>query len=108
MQPSQIAASVPRTNRVVAMGLLKGFCQGFIFSINGTAIKPSGRAAISPMPNNLLGTTRSISKVGKRNHSGSISNGVTNGFAASPIGVGSKIDNPIMQLNVPRITTGNV
>ena len=32
----------------------------------------------------------------------------TNGFAASPIGVGSKIDNPIMQLNVPRITTGNV
>ena len=52
MQPSQIAASVPRTNRVVAMGLLKGFCQGFIFSIKGTAIKPRGRAAICPMPNN--------------------------------------------------------
>ena len=51
MQPSQIAASVPRTNRVVAMGLLNGFCQGFIFSIKGTAIKPRGRAAICPMPN---------------------------------------------------------
>jgi hypothetical protein len=45
-------------------------------------------------------------KVGKKYHSGKISNGVLNGSAGSPICVGAITANPIQQANVPKIQTG--
>jgi hypothetical protein len=53
------------------------------FSINGTVINPNGTAAIARTPNNLLGNTRNKLNVGKKYHSGKISNGVLNGSAGS-------------------------
>jgi hypothetical protein len=45
-------------------------------------INPNGTAAIARTPNNLLGNTRNKLNVGKKYHSGKISNGVLNGSAA--------------------------
>jgi hypothetical protein len=53
--------------------------------MNGTVSNPAGTAAIERTPNNLLGKTRNKLNVGKKYHSGKISNGVANGFAGSPI-----------------------
>jgi hypothetical protein len=52
------------------------------FSINGTVINPAGTAAIEHLI--LLGNTRNKLNVGKKYHSGKISNGVLNGSAGSP------------------------
>jgi hypothetical protein len=51
--------------------------------MNGTVSNPAGTAAIERTPNNLLGKTRNKLNVGKKYHSGKISNGVANGFAGS-------------------------
>ena len=52
-------------------------------------IKPNGTAAIANTPNNLFGNTRNKLNVGKKYHSGKISNGVLNGSAGSPNCVGA-------------------
>jgi hypothetical protein len=57
-------------------------------------INPNGTAAIARTPNNLLGNTRNKLNVGKKYHSGKISNGVLNGSAGSPNCVGARTDNP--------------
>ena len=79
-----------------------------IFSINGTVKRPAGTAAIANTPSNLLGKTRNKLNVGKKYHSGRISNGVANGSAFSPSADGSKTAKPIKIANVPRITTGKI
>ena len=106
--PSHMLTSVPIKNIVVATGLRKGFWNLFIFSINGTIIKPAGTDAIDSTPINLLGITRNKLKVGKKYHSGKISNGVANGFAGSPMAEGSRTDSPTSHAIVPKITTGNI
>jgi hypothetical protein len=52
--------------------------------------------------------TRNKLNVGKKYHSGKISNGVANGSARSPKAEGSNTAKPIRIANVPRITTGNI
>jgi hypothetical protein len=79
----------------------------FTFSINGTVIKPNGTAAIANTPSNLLGNTRKLN-VGKKYHSGKISNGVLNGSAGSPICVGARTDKPTQHANIPSIVTGKM
>lgn len=75
--------------------------------MNGTVIKPNGTAAIAKTPNNLLGNTRNKLNVGKKYHSGKISNGVLKGSAGSPNCVGASTDNPTTQVNIPNIVIGN-
>ena len=70
-------------------------------------INPNGTAAIANTPNNLLGNTRNKLNVGKKYHSGKISNGVLNGSAGSPIWVGAKTANPTTHESVPNIVKGN-
>ena len=55
-------------------------------SKNGTVIKPTGTAAMDKTPNNLFGMTLNALKVGKKYHSGKISNGVANGSPARRAG----------------------
>ena len=74
--------------------------------MKGIVIKPKGTDAIASTPNNLFGNTRNKLKVGKKYHSGKISNGVLNGSAGSPNWVGAITANPIQQANVPKIHTG--
>lgn len=76
--------------------------------MNGTVTKPTGTAAIANTPNSLFGNTRNKLNVGKKYHSGKISNGVAKGFAFSPKLEGSNIERPIKQANVPKITTGKI
>ena len=83
--PNQTANIKPRIKTKLAIGRRNGFWNLFTFSINGTVISPAGTAAIAKTPNNLLGKTRNKLKVGKKYHSGKISNGVLNGSAGSPI-----------------------
>jgi len=71
-------------NTKLAIGRRNGFWNLFTFSINGTVINPAGTAAIANTPNNLLGKTRNKLNVGKKYHSGKISNGVLKGSAGSP------------------------
>lgn len=66
-----------------------------------------GTEPIDNTPINLLGITLNKLKVGKKYHSGKISNGVANGSAFSPMVEGSKMANPTMQPIVPKMTTGN-
>ena len=99
---------VPIKNTSDARGRLKGFWNLLTFSIKGTVIKPSGTAAIEKTPSNLFGITRSKLNVGKKYHSGKISNGVAKGSAGSPNGVGSSTPKPIQQEIVPRIQTGKM
>ena len=80
----------------------------FTFSKNGTVIRQIGTAAIDPTPINLFGITRNKLNVGKKYHSGKISNGVANGSAFSPNGVGSKTPRPIQHEIVPKIHTGKM
>jgi hypothetical protein len=68
---------------------------------------PAGTAAIERTPNNLLGKTRNKLNVGKKYHSGKISNGVANGFG-SPNPDGSNTESPITHANVPKITIGKM
>jgi hypothetical protein len=56
----------------------------------------------------LFGITRNKLNVGKKYHSGKISNGVANGSAFSPKGVGSKTPKPIQHEIVPKIQTGKI
>ena len=106
--PIQIAKTNPTKNTVIATGRRNGFWNLFTFSINGTVNKPAGTAAIDKTPNNLLGNTRNILNVGKKYHSGKISNGVAKGFAGSPKLDGSKTAKPITHAKVPKIQTGKI
>ena len=106
--PNQKATKVPNKNTNEATGRLNGFWNLLTFSINGTVIKPIGTAAIDNTPKSLLGITRNKLNVGKKYHSGKISNGVAKGSARSPRAVGSKTAKPIQQANVPKIQTGNI
>ena len=58
-------------------------------------IKPTGTAAIANTPSNLFGKIRNKLKVGKKYHSGKISNGVANGSAGSPVAYGSTTQNQL-------------
>merc|ERR1711907_8921 len=86
--PNQIAKTVPKRKTAIATGRRNGFWNLFTFSKNGTVAKPNGTAAIAAIPNNLFGKIRKMLKVGKRYHSGKISNGVANGSAGSPTAYG--------------------
>ena len=57
---------------------------------------------------NLDDKIRSKLKVGKKYHSGKISNGVANGFASTPKLIGDTVDIPAIQEHTPRITIGNI
>ena len=57
---------------------------------------------------NLDGKMRNRLKVGKKYHSGRISNGVAKGFALIPKLTGDTVDNPAIQEHTPRITIGNM
>lgn len=104
--PNQTAVIKPTIKTKLAIGRRNGFWNLLTFSINGTVIKPRGTAAIANTPNNLLGKTRNKLNVGKKYHSGKISNGVLNGSAGSPNCVGAITANPIQHANVPKIQTG--
>ena len=95
-------------NTVVAIGLLKGFWNLLMLSIKGIVINPAGTEAIDKTPINFIGITLNKLKVGKKYHSGKISNGVANGFAASPNPIGSSTASPTLHAIVPSITTGNI
>ena len=60
------------------------------------------------LPNKLLGNTRNKLNVGKKYHSGKISNGVLNGSAGSPNGVGDNTANPAIHENKPNIVRGKI
>merc|ERR1740127_240353 len=64
--------------------------------------------ALRVMPNNLFGMTLNALKVGKKYHSGKISNGVANGSAGSPNAVGSITAKEMDNAMVPKITTGKM
>ena len=104
--PNHNAKKNPKMNTKLAIGRRNGFWNLLTFSINGTVIKPAGTAAIAKTPNNLLGKTLNKLNVGKKYHSGKISNGVLKGSAGSPNWVGAITPNPIQQANVPKIQTG--
>ena len=106
--PNQNAINVPKMNTNEATGRLNGFWNLFTFSKKGTVISPIGTAAIEITPKSLLGITRNKLNVGKKYHSGKISNGVANGSAFSPNGVGSKTPKPIQHAIVPKIQTGKI
>jgi hypothetical protein len=92
--PNQTATKNPKIKAKLAIGRRNGFWNLFTFSINGTVINPNGTEAIAKTPNNLFGNTRNKLNVGKKYHSGKISNGVLNGSAGSPNCVGANTDNP--------------
>ena len=98
----------PKIKTKLAIGRRNGFWNLFTFSINGTVINPSGTAAIAKTPNNLLGNTRNKLNVGKKYHSGRISNGVLNGSAGSPNGVGANTAKPAIHENKPNIVRGKI
>ena len=83
--PNHTAVKKPKINDKLAIGRRNGFWNLLTFSINGIVISPAGTAAIANTPNNLFGNTRNKLNVGKKYHSGKISNGVLNGSAGSPI-----------------------
>ena len=60
------------------------------------------------MPINLSDKIRNKLKVGKRYHSGRISEGVAKGFADELIFKGSVIVKPNIQDLIPKITIGNM
>jgi hypothetical protein len=95
-----------KINAKLAIGRRNGFWNLLTFSINGTVINPNGTEAIAKTPNNLFGNTRNKLNVGKKYHSGKISNGVLNGSAGSPNCVGANTDNPTTHASVPNIVTG--
>ena len=76
--------------------------------MNGIVTKPTGTDAIANTPNNLLGNTRNKLNVGKKYHSGKISNGVLNGSAGSPNCVGAKTAKPTQHENIPNIVNGKI
>jgi len=106
--PNQIAMKNPRIKAKLAIGRRNGFWNLFTFSINGTVINPNGTAAIASTPNSLFGSTRNKLNVGKKYHSGKISNGVLNGSAGSPNGVGDNTDKPTIHAKIPNIVSGKI
>src|SRR5210317_2004579 len=106
--PNETATTNPRMKANLAIGRRNGFWNLFTFSINGTVINPNGTAAIANTPNNLFGNTRNKLNVGKKYHSGKISNGVLNGSAGSPICVGAKVAKPTQHANIPNIVKGKM
>ena len=104
--PNQTAARNPMINNELAIGRRNGFENLLTFSINGIVTNPNGTAAIANTPNNLFGNTRNKLKVGKKYHSGNISNGVLNGSAGSPSCVGANTAKPITQTKTPKIHIG--
>ena len=77
-----------------------------MLSINGTVINPNGTAAIDKTPKSLFGITRNKLNVGKKYHSGKISNGVLKGSAGSPICVGANTAKPTTQATTPNMHKG--
>lgn len=106
--PNQTATIKPNINSKLAIGRRNGFANLLTFSIKGIVIKPIGTAAIANTPNNLFGNTLNKLNVGKKYHSGRISNGVLNGSAGSPNCVGASTAKPITQLKIPKIQTGKI
>ena len=106
--PNQTAKMNPTTNNKLAIGRRNGFWNLLTFSINGTRINPNGTEAIANTPNNLFGNTRNKLNVGKKYHSGKISNGVLNGSAGSPNCVGAKTDKPTQHEKIPNIVNGKI
>lgn len=106
--PNRRATAVPIGETVVATGRRDGFWNLFTFSKKGTVNGPAGTAAIGGTPSDLLGAVRSVWGTGGRYRSGSVSRGVANGFAGSPIMDGSKTAKPVMHAMVPGIATGGV
>ena len=106
--PNQTAVKNPKMNNRLAIGRRNGFWNLFTFSMNGTVTRPAGTAAIAKTPNNLFGNTRNKLNVGKKYHSGKISNGVLNGSAGSPNCVGANTDNPTQQAKIPSIVNGKM
>ena len=104
--PNQTAKINPVINTRLAIGRRNGFWNLLTFSINGTVINPAGTAAIANTPSNLFGKTLNKLKVGKKYHSGKISNGVLNGSAGSPNCVGAITPKPIQHAAVPNIQIG--
>src|SRR5210317_905864 len=95
--PNQTATTNPRMKAKLAIGRRNGFWNLLTFSINGTVINPNGTAAIANTPSNLLGNTRNKLNVGKKYHSGKISNGV-----------GDNTDKPTQHANIPNIVIGKI
>ena len=93
---------------IIATGLLNGFWKALKFSRYGTMAKPYGTATIDSTPSNLFGIIRNKLNVGKKYHSGKISNGVANGSAGSPNGVGSKTARPMQHEIVAKIQIGKM
>ena len=85
-----------------------GLANGLTFSIKGTKDNPTGTAAIEAIPRTLFGKARSNSNVGNKNHSGKISNGVSNGSAGSPISVGHITPPAMLNPKTATIHTGNM
>ena len=106
--PNQTATKKPKINNKLAIGRRNGFWNLLTFSMNGTVISPAGTAAMANTPNNLLGKTRNKLKVGKKYHSGKISNGVLKGSAGSPICVGAKTAKPVQHAKIPNIVKGKI
>lgn len=90
------------------MGLLKGFWYLLRFSPKGRLIKTPGKENIDKIPIHLSDKIRNKLNVGKRYHSGRISNGVAKGVAFSIIPKASWIANPNMLELIPLITMGNM
>ena len=106
--PNHTAKMKPTMKTKLAIGRRNGFWNLFTFSIKGTVINPNGTAAMANTPNNLFGKIRNKLKVGKKYHSGKISNGVLNGSAGSPNGVGDNTDKPTQHANMPNIVGGKI
>ena len=91
-----------------ATGLLKGFWYLFTFSPKGIMNKTADKNSIDKIPIHLSDKIRNRLNVGKRYHSGRISNGVAKGVAGSIIRKGEQAANPNMSWRIPKITTGNM
>lgn len=67
------------------LGLLKGFWYLLRFSPKGIMNKTAGKENIEKIPINFDDKIRNTLNVGKRYHSGRISNGVAKGLACSDV-----------------------
>ena len=71
-------------------------------------MKSKGKYTMDKIPINLSDKIRNKLNVGKRYHSGRISNGVENGLAFSLMFKGSATAKPMIKDKIPKITTGKM